>query len=297
VRAIAHAIVSIPPAYLAIALGIATLDRFMMGYKWRQLILAADAKIGFGTAVSAYYQSGISSRLFPVPMASDLLRAHIAHRAGLPLEQAFSSIALEKLTAWAACTLLAIGGMAYLFSDANPGGFDILGPAFASVVVLELAVMLLFFYQPVHRITEKLAMKYLPAGLYHSIQKFSKSLLAYRDRPKALFVNLMLAVGEQFLQATKFIVLALALGAGVPIARFLAAIVLMLTVRRILGYFESWGLAETGTVVMLTLLGIDETTAVALIFLNFAVTTSASLPGIYLIYRNGIGLKPAAPEN
>jgi uncharacterized membrane protein YbhN (UPF0104 family) len=295
-RAIAHAILSIPPASLAIAFGIATLDRFVMGYKWRQLILAAGANIRLGTAVSAYYQSGISSRLLPIPMASDLLRAHIAHRAGLPVEQAFSSIAIEKLTAWIACTILAIAGLSYLFVHA-PGGFDMLGPAFATVIALEFAVMLLFFYRPAHRFTEIVTQKYLPTKLYHLIEKFSKSLLAYRDRPKALFVNLILATGEQLLQATKFIVLALALGVEMPLSRFLAGIVLMLTARRILGYFESWGLAETGTVVMLTLLGIDETTAVALIFLNFAVTTFAAFPGIYLIYRNGIGLKPAAPRN
>jgi glycosyltransferase 2 family protein len=119
-----------------------------------------------------------------------------------------------------------------------------------------------------------------------------------------LLTNLMLAFCEQVVQIMKFLVLGRALGIELPLTALLATIVLMLTVRHMLNYLESWGIAETGTVVMLTLLGINETTAVALIFLNFVVTTVASLPGIYLMYRSGLNLqmwmkdeeRPASPE-
>jgi hypothetical protein len=114
-RSLALAIISIPPVILLLALALASLDRFVMGYNWRHLILAVGGKITLGSAVSAYYQAGISSRLLPIPMASDLLRAHVVGRVGLPLEVVISSTTLEKAIAWLASTLLAVVGMLYLF--------------------------------------------------------------------------------------------------------------------------------------------------------------------------------------
>ncbi|MBX2998264.1 MAG: flippase-like domain-containing protein [Caldilineaceae bacterium] len=303
-RGLALAILSIPPLMLLLALVIASLDRFVMGYKWRHLILAVGGKISLGSAVSAYYQSGISSRLLPIPMASDLLRAHVVGQVGLPLEVIVSSITLEKIIAWLASTLLAVAGMIYLFLYVDLAAANLLWVVLMASVGLACAGLILLLCRPAHEWGGRLSERYLPAKLSRLLHKFSRALLAYRDHPRALFANLLLAFGEQAVQIAKFLVLGRALGIDLPLIPLLVTIVLMLTVRRILNYFESWGIAEAGTVVMLTLLGINETTAVALIFLNFVVTTVASLPGIYLMVRSGLNLqswmkgkeRPATPK-
>jgi glycosyltransferase 2 family protein len=303
-RSLGLAIISIPPAAVLLALAIASLDRFVMGYKWRHLILAVGGKISLGSAVSAYYQSGISSRLLPIPMASDLLRAHVVGQVGLPLEVIISSITLEKAIAWLASTLLAVAGMIYLFLYVDLAIVNLLWLLLIASIVIGSTGLILLLYRPAHQWGGRLVERYLPAKLARLLHKFSRSLLAYRDHPRALVVNLLLALGEQVVQIAKFLVLGRALGIEIPLTALVATIVLMLTVRRMLNYLESWGIAETGTVVILTLLGINETTAVALIFMNFVVTTVASLPGIYLMYRSGLNLqvwmkekeRPASPE-
>lgn len=290
-RSLAQAILSIPPAIMLLALIIATLDRWMMGYKWRQLILALDGKISLGSAVGAYYQSGISSRLLPIPMAADLLRAQIVGQVGLSPAVILSSITLEKMMAWLASTLLAVAGMVYLFVYLDLAVVNLLWLLLAASIGAGVVTIFLLLHRPAHEWGERLVERALPGKFARAFHKLSQALLTYRNRPRALMINLLLAFGEQVIQILKFIVLGRALGIEAPFMALLATVVLMLTVRRMLNYVESWGIAETGTVVILTLMGIDETTAVALIFLNFVVTTVASLPGIYLMYRSGLNLQ------
>ena len=293
VRSLALAVVSIPPAFLAMVLGIASLDRLMMGYKWRHLILTIGGNISLGSAVSAYYQSGFSSRLLPIPMASDLLRIHIVRQAGLPLELIVSSIVLEKLLAYLASTFLAIIGLVYLFPliSLEQDILSLLGLAIVLIIALVALGFILTLYSPTHRLAGKYVTRFLPEILNRLLHKYSRSILSYRDHPGALLINLILAFVEQLIQIAKFLVLARAIGIELPIMFLFFTIALMLVVRRILNYFESWGLAEAGSVVILSLLGIDETMAVALIFLNFVTTTVAMLPGVYLMYRSDFNLQ------
>jgi uncharacterized protein (TIRG00374 family) len=290
-QSVVAAIVSTPLSAVAAALLLATADRFMMGFKWRQLILAAGGRLKLSQAVSAYYQSGLSSRLIPVPVGSELLRAHLVIRANVPAAIVFGSIAIEKMLAWLASSLLGLVSLIYLLPVFQKSVRDLLLLSIVLGVILGGASLGISLYSPAHRFGGKLLEKWIPARVHKLLGRLSTAVLVYRTRPKALVVNLFLALAEQALQFTKFFILSRALGITLPFLTLFAIISLTIVVRRISSYIEGWGVGEASTVVMLALLGIDRDTAVALSFLNYAATVVASLPGAYLLYLNAANIQ------
>jgi glycosyltransferase 2 family protein len=284
------AVLTIPLWALVLGLLLASIDRFLMGYKWRQLIQAAGGRLRIIEAVSIYYQTGLSSRLLPVPVSSELLRAHLVIQAGVPSALVFGSMAMEKLIAWLASSLLGLGSLLYLLAEIQQDSRALFLWSILLIFGIGSAALMAALYRPVHRMGGKLVQGWMPEKIIRLLRKFSAAVLVYRSRPTALGYNLLLALGEQLLQFTKFFVLGRALGIDLPVLTFFAIIALTIVVRRVTSYFEGWGIGEASTVVMLALLGVDRDLAVALGFLNYAVTVVAALPGAYLLYRNGAGL-------
>jgi uncharacterized membrane protein YbhN (UPF0104 family) len=285
------AVLTIPLWALAAGLLIVSLDRFLMGFKWRQLILAAGGKLSLFEAVRIYYQTGISSRLLPVPVSSELLRAHLVIQSGVPSALAFGSMAMEKLMAMLANSILGMLSLFYLLSYIQQDSRSLFIWSILVMLAVGSAALGTALYRPAHKIGGKLLSGWMPKKIVSLLRKFSSAVLIYRTRPAALAANLFLALGEQVLQFTKFYILGRALGIDLPFLTFFAVIALTLVARRVTSYFEGWGIGEASTVVILALLGVDRDLAVALSFLNYAVTVVASLPGAYFLYRSGTGLQ------
>jgi len=289
--AVLQAVITIHPLSLVAVLLLATADRFLMGMKWRHLLQAAGWPVDFRRAVSAYYQSGLSSRLIPVPISSEVLRGHLIARTGIPAAVVFSSMVVEKLIAWLASSLLGLASLVFLLSSfqEDTAGMLLLGTSLA--VAFGGLALGLILYRPAHHLGSRIFEKFLPSRLNSLYTKISQAVLQYRSRPSALAVNLLLAFVEQGIQFTKFYVLGRALGISLPALSFFAVIGLTVVVRRVTSYIEGWGLGEASTVVMFALLGVDQETAVAFSFLNYTTTVVASLPGAYLLYRSGASLQ------
>jgi uncharacterized protein (TIRG00374 family) len=289
-RSVFAAVVGIPLWALLAGLLLASADRFMMGIKWRQLIRAAGGKIGILKAVSIYYQTGISSRLIPIPVGSELLRAHLAIREGVPNGLVFGSMAMEKILAWLSSSVLGLLSLLFLLAEFQGNTRNLFMATILVAVAMGVGVLGLSLYRPAHKLGGRLLQNWMPAKIFGLLRKVSGAVLVYRKQPRALAVNLVLALGEQLLQFTKFFILGRALGVELPFLTFFAIISLTIVVRRVTSYVEGWGVGEASTVIMLALLGVDRDIAVALSFVNYAVTVVASLPGAYLLYRGGAGL-------
>lgn len=290
-RSVGRAMVSMPLEIVAVALLLATLDRVFMGYKWYHLLQAAGAKIGLRHTISAYYQSGIGSRLIPIPLGAELLRANLVISQGVPGAVVFGSMAIEKVLAFLGSSILALMGCIYLF-----GAFEeSMRRLFVLSILIGMAggifILIVFLGRSMHRFGGNLISRFLPKKLHSPLSRLSHAMLTYRDHPKVMACNLLLVFIEQILQFTKFFIIGRALDITLPLVTFFAIISLTILLRRITGYIESWGLGELSAVVILALMGIDRDAAVTLILLNYAITFSASLPGAYLLFRSGGGLK------
>jgi hypothetical protein len=69
----------------------------------------------------------------------------------------------------------------------------------------------------------------------------------------------------------------------------MAITTVVMLARRVLGFLESWGLAETAVVVIYNLFGVPGELSVGLALCLWATSIVATLPGAYLLHRNGVG--------
>jgi glycosyltransferase 2 family protein len=278
-------------AALLLALGC----RFIMGYKWRQLILAAGGQVRLRDTVSAYFQSVFSGRLLPIGIGGDVLRAWLLARRGLGYGVLGGSMAAEKVIAFTSTALLAAIGLVYLLASLPAGS---LGPLVATVVLglaLGGLVLALMLHAPTHERGAALLRRRLPPRVGGVLRTTSDALLGYRRQRVLLASNMLLAALEQSLQILKLYIIGRGVGVDLPIVPFAAALMVVLFVRRLAGYLEGWGLAEGVSILTLTFLGITAELAVSMAVANYAVTTAASLPGAYLLWRSGVGWRSAPP--
>ena len=282
---------------VVLALIVATLDRILMTYKWRQLLAAIGAKLRFITALRIHYQSLVSGRIIPAPLGADVLRVYLATKVGIAYEAAISSIVIEKLVAMLASVVLAITGL-LLLSNYFPEGarLNVFLVIAAASLVTGIGAFTILMMARAHRLGGTVlgwldARGVLPKKLGRLLQKTSSSLLLFRNRAMALAINGVLALLEHCTQVLKLVVLAIGLGLSMPAISIGAIAAVALFVRRIGGIVEAWGLGEGSAIVTLVLLGIDAELAVALLIANFAVSTIAVAPGVIFYYTHPV-LRP-----
>lgn len=304
VGAVLTAFISLPAGVLVLALLLATLDRIAMALKWWQLVRAGGGILGALDAVRIQYQAAAAGRALPSALGADVIRAYLAARRRLPHGIVLASIAVEKLIAMLSSVIFAAAALLYFAGRLPPGvsgrTISLLLLGVLAVTATGLALLLL---APAHRAGARIvralpARGFVTARVQTLLRKVSAALLIYRSRPVGLVVNLLLAMGEHLLQFAKLLVIARGLGIAVPLIPFFAIMAVALFVRRVAGYFDSWGLGEGAAVLTFALLGIAPEQAVALFLANFAVTTVALIPGAVFFVSHPVrfGAAPSATE-
>jgi glycosyltransferase 2 family protein len=277
------------PVFLIAAVAAALASRFVMGYKWRQLILAAGGRIPLSATISAYFQSVFSGRLMPIGIGGEVLRGWLIARRGVPWGILGGSMAAEKVIAFTSTAILAGVGLLYIVARLPVGAKTPFAAAILAGLGLGALVLTLLLHAPAHERGAALLRHRVPPRIGRVLRTVSDALLGYRSRPSVLATNMLLAALEQSLQILKLYVIGRGVGIEIPVLPFAAALMVLLFVRRIAGYVEGWGLAEGASILTLTVLGVTAELAVSLAVANYAVTTMAALPGAYLLWRSGIG--------
>jgi glycosyltransferase 2 family protein len=294
--AVIDALLSLPPAYLLLALLLATADRCLMAYKWRHLVLAGGAKLGILSAIRIYYQAGASGRVIPAPLGADALRAYLATLIGIPGGLAISSVMLERFIAFLTLVFAALVGIIYLAvqEPANLGRplFLLIGAIIVAAGVISIGSMV---FVPAQRAAQGLYTRVttrwpLPPRIEKMLGKVSRSLADYQSQRRALLQNGALSLFEHGVQLVKLSVVAAGLGIAADNLSLFAVLTVALFIRRIGGIIEGLGLGEGSAVAVVILLGIDPALAVALFFVNFATTTVAVLPGAILFYTHPVNV-------
>ena len=288
-REVARALREIPPAPLALALVLLAADRVLMGVKWRQLVNGAGGSMRTRDAVAIYYQSGFAALLLPTSVAGEVLRCVLGQRAGVPLPLLLPSMVMEKLIAGLSSVALAVVGAVYIV-EATSGDDVLVAWAVVGSTVAVLGAFAVASSRRVHHWAGRRLRRWIPARSFRALQVFSARLVDYRDRKAVLRTNLMLNVAEHLLQFSALYLLALGLGIDLGLAPFLAVTAVVMLVRRVVGFLESWWLTESAVVILYSLFGMPEALSVGLAFALWGTSLLAALPGAYLLSRQGVGL-------
>ncbi len=288
------ALSTMSPLALLIAVALASADRVLMGFKWRQLVRAVGGSLRLRDATNIYYQTSFTDAVFPNVIASEWLRVYLGRRLGIPLALLLGSMAIERLIAAAVAIVFAAAGLLYLAADVEPQMRQTFLEIIAATTVVAALGLLAVWWTPLHRAAGHALRERISPKIFQLLKKISASLVEYRGKPATLAINLGLAIVENLLQIANFYVIGRGLGIHVEMLPLIAAIAVTSLVRRLAKHVEGRGLGEGAAVVMFVLLGIQRDAAVALTFAHYALWLLASLPGAYLLFRSGVKFRDLA---
>jgi glycosyltransferase 2 family protein len=288
------ALSSMSPVALLFAVALASADRVLMAFKWRQLVRAAGGSLRLRDATNIYYQTCFTDLVFPNVVASEGLRVYLGRRLGIPLALLLGSMAIERMVAAAVSIVLAGAGLLYLAAAVEPQMRQIFLEIIAATAVVAVLGVLAVWWTPLHRVAGRALRERISPKVFQLLKKISAALVAYRRQPGTLAINFVLAAAENLLQIVNFYVIGRGLGIRVPLLPFFAAIAVTALVRRLAMHVEGRGLGEGAAVVMFALLGVQRDAAVALTFAHYALWLLASLPGAYLLLRSGVRFRDLA---
>lgn len=279
---------SMSPEALLIAVALASADRVLMGFKWRQLVRATGGSLRLRDATNIYYQSCFTDLVFPNVVASEGLRVYVGRRLGIPLALLLGSMTIERMVAAAVAIVLAGAGLLSLAATIEPQMRQLFLEIILATAVLAGLGVLAVWWTPLHRFAGRALRERVSPKILGLLKKISASLVDYRSKPATLAIDLVLAIAENLLQIVNFYVIGRGLGIEVAVLPFFATIAVTALVRRLAMHVEGRGLGEGAAVVMFALLGIQKDAAVALTFAHYALWLLASLPGAYLLFQSGV---------
>jgi uncharacterized protein (TIRG00374 family) len=260
------ALTSMSPLALALAVALASADRVLMGFKWRQLVQAVGGSLRLRDATNIYYQTCFTDLVFPNVVASEGLRVYLGRRLEIPLALLLGSMAIERMIAAMVAIALAASGLLYLAAEVEPQMRQTFLEIISGTAVIAALGLLAIWWTPLHRSAGRAVRERISPRVFQLLKKVSVSLVAYRAQPATLAINLLLAIAENLLQIVNFYVIGRALGIRVPLLPFFAAIAVTALVRRLAMHVEGRGLGEGAAVVMFALLGVQKDAAVGLTF-------------------------------
>lgn len=282
------------PGALLLAFALASVDRVLMGFKWRHLVRAVGGTLRLRDAVNIYYQTCFTDHVLPNLVASEALRAYLGRQRGIPAPLLLGSMAIERIIGALVSIALAGVGLLVVAAQLEPQMRGAFVDIVAAAAVVGALVIVATWWTPVHRVAGRALRKRIPPTFFSLLGKFSQALVAYRAQPATLVFNLFMAIGENLLMILNFYVIGRGLGIRLPVVPFFAVIAVTTLVRRAAMYIEGRGLGEGAAVVMFAFLGVQKDAAVALTFAHYAVWLAASLPGAYLLFRSGVSFRDVA---
>lgn len=276
---------------LALLLASLFAERIFAAYRWWVLLRPNAPTLPFGTVVRISFISNYLGAFMPGGVGIDMLRVWGLSRHASDLPLALSSIVIERIFGLAGMfALIPVGLM--MAPVGLPGQVEILLVLAALVLVVgSVAIYLpgfrafakrsLLAFAPLHRIGDALS------GL-------AGKLDAYRRVPWTLAYSALLGCANQLLRALSFVIGAWALGLDIDAGLLVAIVPIAILVALLPISLGGVGPREATFVGLLGVAGVAPEGAFALILVREALNLLTALPGAWLFFRHGHGIRPAA---
>jgi glycosyltransferase 2 family protein len=283
---VARAVTSAHWPWVALAMVLATVDRFLMAGKWLQLLRYLRSTATFGAVLGAYYQVAFLERFIPSSLSGDALRAVLISRRFGGTNGMLATMVVEKLVAMLAAIVLALAGLGLLLTQR----FNVeLWWMFALVPALLLAVMI-GLRLSLHRPLADGLIRVLPRRLRPALTAIYGHYASFREAPGMLGRHFFYCLIEQLVQVLIWLVAALAIGVETPVTTLMAALSVAQCIRKFAMILDGWLLGEVSMVMICVLFGVPQTQAFTFSLLAHACVVTASLPGALLFSASAIRL-------
>ena len=266
-----------------------TLDRLLMAYKWRVLVICRGLEISFWQTIRAYYLSTFAGCFLPSTVGGDAMRVACVSNHSRPLSVLTASVALERTLGFVASAMAAALALSLLAGMAVDTPYGLVGWSLGILLASVLAVGLTLSKRPARwmaALPEKLAKKGRVLGW---VGKLLAAYSEYRNHPLALAWFLFLSIIEQSVPVVGTWLTALAFNIDLSLLESAAVAPLALLFTRIPVSVSGFGVVEGLYVAFFGLVGLTATDSFILgLIANLSIVVT-TLPGA-LFYAVG-GLK------
>jgi glycosyltransferase 2 family protein len=296
VRTVLQTLSRCDPIWALVALGVFTLDRILMSYKWGLLLTIRGYRVTLKERLMVYCSSMMWGLALPSTVGADGIRILLVRRFGVRMDDALATILVERGLGFVSALLMGVISLLllrFLVPDAAEYGVPLL-IGIASLLVA-IGVLLLSFNSKA--VTSVLRL--LPGRVAHSsaarllsrLHEAYRSLAFDRRRLAWFFV---LTITEQLLMAACYGLIALALQLEFNVVLLLAAVLLAILVARLPISIDGLGVYEGIFIGIMSLGGVrpDDSLALSLAARVFQIVVW--LPWwLMLVARTG-ALRPPA---
>ncbi|HKU17122.1 MAG TPA: lysylphosphatidylglycerol synthase transmembrane domain-containing protein [Steroidobacteraceae bacterium] len=286
------------PLWALVALGVFTLDRVLMSYKWGLLLAIRGYRVTLTERLMVYCSSMMWGLALPSTVGADGIRIVLVRRFGVRVDDALATILVERGLGFVSALLMAVMSLLVLrFVVPDAGAYD--APIIISIASLltAIAVLLLSFNSraatAVLNLLPRRAAQSAAARLITRLHEAYRSLASDRRRLTLFFV---LTIAEQLLMAICYGLVALALQLHFNAIFLFAAVPLAILISRLPISIDGLGVYEGIFIGIMTLSGMrpDDSLALSLAARVFQIVVW--LPWwLLLVARTGAMRPPAEP--
>ena len=266
VRAVAQTLKHCDPVWALVALGVFTLDRVLMSFKWGLLLTIRGYRVKLTERLMVYCSSMMWGLALPSTVGADGIRILLVRRFGVRMDDALATILVERGLGFVSALLMAVMSLLLLrFLVPDAAEYDV--PLLIGIVSLLIAIALLLLSFNSKAVTSVLDL--LPKRVAHSsaarlvcrLHEAYRSLASDRGRLAFFFV---LTVAEQLLVTLCYALVALALQLKFNLVFLLAAVPLAILISRLPISIDGLGVYEGIFIAIMSLAGVRPDDSLAL---------------------------------
>ena len=279
--------------FLVLLLAAFTLDRWLMSYKWRLLLVSQGFKAGHGEALKAYYLATFAGCFLPSTLGADAVRVGVFARPDRPSQAVAASIFLERALGFVAAALAAVIGLVLLagITTGLPGEFFYWSFGLLGAATLAVALSFSAWAERLHGHAERRWRE--KSRLLAWLLGFVAAYHQYRRRRGVLLWFLALSFLEQGAPIIFNWLTAKALNLDLSLLEAAAVTPVVFFLARLPVSFSSFGVLEGLYVAFFRLVGIGATSAFLIGFLVNVGSMISALPAVPM-YLSG-GARPPDP--
>ncbi len=280
--------------YLLIAVVIITVDRVLMGLKWKLLLRARKINISLFKATKIYYIANFLGIFLPPTVGTDLVRAYcISHKEG-KLHDIIASILMERYLGFLGIFVTGLVGCVYIFNFVSSESLDV-SIILIFIGVLTLLTIIGFFISlssNVARVIKNFLGRFRCKKFLNKVVVKTGNLIDsyanYKHHKLILIFSVLLTFLEIFLVILWSYAIAIGLNISISFLYFAAFIPITLFLIRLPISLDGFGINEGSYAYFLAAIGISKGLGFSLGLINHFITILAIIPGgiFWAIYKS-----------
>jgi glycosyltransferase 2 family protein len=286
------------PLWALIALGVFTLDRVLMSFKWGLLLRIRGYSVTLAERMMVYCSSMMWGLALPSTVGADGIRIVLVRRFGVRVDDALATILVERGLGFVSALLMAVMSLLLLrFVVPDAGQYDTPIVVGITSLLVAIAVLLLSFNsRAVTWVLSLLPQRVAQSSAARLISRLHEAYRSLASDRRRLTLFFALTVAEQLLMAICYGLVALALQLHFNALFLFAAVPLAILISRLPISIDGLGVYEGIFIGIMTLSGMrpDDSLALSLAARVFQIVVWFPW-WLLLVARTGAMRPPADP--